>query len=286
MRPSAHRGTAMSTVVLVGTALIAGLLVTAPAARAEGPVSITATGPATVRATVGRATATSWADFDITDTSRTATHIFVCFTPPNGKGRECDSTPLTSSTYSDGNPQVQGADGSYRYRARISYSDITKEQCWTAHFSQQPYRILVSVRNAADVELASATHPYRVDCTGLVPTSSGPKRLVVYSGRSSSKAVLKFYLLDTLHRATSIRLCNYDEVNDRYYGCARERMSKSWRTDFGWMFSYTRSWGAMGASSCALIKRRWPDVGTRVEYYDDSMHKLETSYQGFHLECG
>lgn len=271
--------------VTAATVLITTLVGASPA-QAEGPVTITTVGPSSVKATVGRASATNWAEFTITDTSLTATHLFTCWIPPGGKGRECDSTPLTTSSYSDGNPQVIGGRGSFEYRARIAYNRISKEQCWRAHFSEDPYRIVVSVRNAADVELATATHPYRVDCTGIVASTSGPKRLVVYASRSSSKAILKFYLLDTLHRATSVRICNYDEVNDRYYDCERERMPKSWRTDFGWAFNYSRSWGPMGYSGCAFIKRRWPDVGTRVEFYDDNLRKLTTAWRGFHLECG
>lgn len=271
---------------ITAVAVAAGMLAGAPAAHADGPVTVTASGPSSVKATVGRASATSWADFAITDTSQTATHLFVCWVPPGGTGRECDSVPLTPSTYSDGNPQVTGGSGSFQYRARIAYNDIGKSLCWRAHFEKEPFRIVVSVRNAADVELASATHSYRVDCTGIVASASGPSRLVVYAGRSSKKAVLKYFLLDTAHRATSIRTCNYDEISDRYYGCERERMPRSWRTDFGWAFTYTRTWGPMGSTGCAVIKKRWPDVGTRVEYYDESLRKVATAWRSFHLECG
>ena len=271
---------------ITAMAVAAGTLVVAPTAQADGPVTVTASGPSSVKATVGRASATSWADFVIADASQTATHLFVCWVPPGGTGRECDSVPLTPSTYSDGNPQVIGGSGAYQYRARISYRDIGTKLCWKAHFDKEPFRIIVSVRNAADVELANATHSYRVDCTGVVASATGPKRHVVYAGRTSKKAVLKFFLLDTAHRATSIRTCNYDEISDRYYGCERERMPKSWRTDYGWTFVYSRWWGPMGASDCAFIKRRWPSVGTRVEFYDDDLRKVATAWRSFHLECG
>jgi hypothetical protein len=272
--------------LVAASAVLATTFVGASPARADGPVTITATGPASVSATVGRASATSWATFAITDTSATASSLFVCYIPPGGEGPECDTVALTASAYGDGNPQVTGGSGVYQYRSRIAYNDISKDECWSSFFAKQPYRITVSVRNGADVELASATHPYKVACTGIAGASSGPSRLVVYAGRSSKKAVVKYFLLDTTHRATSIRLCNYDEINDRYYGCQRERMPSKWRTSYGWAFNYTRSWGPMGSSACALVKRRWPDVGTRVEFYDENLRKLTSLYRGFHLECG
>lgn len=274
------------TSLFVAAVVFAGSMAGAQAAHADGPVTISATGPASVPATVGRASATSWATFAITDSSATATSLYICYVKPDGKQRECDSVDLTASTYGDGNPQVTGGTGSYQYRARIAYNSISKDECWSAYFAKQPYRIAVSVRNGADVELASATHSYKVACTGIASAASGPKRLVVYAGRSSGRAVLKYFLLDTTHRATSTRVCNYDEVSDSYYGCRRDRMPSKARTKFGWALTYTRNWGPMGYATCALIKRRWPDVGTRMEFYDDDLRKLATQYWGFHLECG
>jgi len=165
------------TSLFVAAVVFAGSMAGAQAAHADGPVTISATGPASVPATVGRASATSWATFAITDSSATATSLYICYVKPDGKQRECDSVDLTASTYGDGNPQVTGGTGSYQYRARIAYNSISKGECWSAYFAKQPYRIAVSVRNGADVELASATHSYKVACTGIASAASGPKRL-------------------------------------------------------------------------------------------------------------
>lgn len=268
--------------LMLAVAVAAGF---APTARAEGPVTVTAAGPASIDTTAGRGTGTSWVTFTILDTSSTATSVHACRILPSGKRADCDAVPLVPRDFKDGNWQVVAVPGGWQFRSRIKYYDMSPEECWSAAFAERPYRISVSVRNPADVELATANHPYTVDCAGLAGGVDGPKRLLLHAGRDSAKAIITFYLLDTKHTMKSIRSCSYNALADRYYACQRQHLTARFRTDYGWAVTFAMQWPAMGSAACTYVGRKWPEAGKQVAYYDAGLHKRFTLYHGFRLEC-
>ena len=257
-----------------------------PPAVAAEPVTMSVTGPASINATAGRGTATYWATFTILDPTNTATSIATCRIRPDGK-RDCDVVPLTPHNFTDGNWQVIPVTGGWQYRWRIGYYEMTPEECWTATFSKQPYRITSSARNPADVVLATATHTYKVDCSGLAGSSDGPKYLRVYAGRTSGTAHLAFYLLDKHHTMKSFKQCAYSAATNDYYDCHRYRLTRNSRyyTKYGWTIGVAPYWRPVGSSACAYIGRKWPKVGVQVNFYDSDLHRKFSLDQSFRLQC-
>lgn len=290
-----NRGIVRAAVVIA--ALSASLSVPGPAA-ADSPVTVNASGPASITADTTRATGRILATFTIQDTSRTATGAKICRTIGSETGQACryqrfDGTLVDDDDYWDYDDDddytrwdIVGEPGSWTVSYPIGFDRISREECLTAAWSDDSgFAATIDVMNDAGVVLGTGLWDYSVNCTGIAGGSTGPDRTRVSASRSTTSEPFNFLVQDSKHRLASYRICRYRPVVGGYNACDREDLTSRNRTKDGWGVSYRLTFNAMGSSACAYIDRKWPDAGFRVDFYDRAGVKRVTLYRYTELRC-
>ncbi len=272
-------------------------------AIAESPVTVTSSGPATIRTSSLTPTGRILATFTITDTSKTATGATICRNWGEEKKQGCryqrfDGKEVESDEYWDDEDwdtdyddeysrwDIVGSPGQLTISYPIGFDYISREQCLTAAWNKDPdFFVNIEVLNDAGVVLATNSFNYEVNCTGVEGGATSPEETRVYSNKSVKSKGFNFYVVDQKKVLKSYRICNYNWYSGKYYDCDREKLTQKNRSDEGWLLSYTKTFPAYGSSLCNYIGRKWPDAGFRVEFYNSSLKKVITLYKYTRLDC-
>jgi len=274
----------------------------APAAKAEGlPVSVEASGPQTVTASTEEPTGRIVATFVITDPTLTATGGTICRDYGDSSDVGCryqrfDGQDVSDSWddddyYFDDDDEyvrwdITGAPGSWTVSYPIGYDDISRDECVAAEWDEDArFAVTLDVQNDAGTIIGTGSWDYRVNCTGIVGGSLGPEKTRVYASRGTQSKSFDFLVIDKDRVLDSYRVCNYNAITGRYFGCDREDLKKRDRTEDGWAVSYNITWNAVGSATCRYIDRQWPQAGLRVQFYDDNLKKKLQLFRGTQLRC-
>lgn len=282
----------------LGGIVLALAVVTAlpsPPAFADGPVTVTSTGPTSVTTSSSTSTGRVVATFVITDTSLTATGATICRSYDDKKQQGCVYQRFDAPAVDEyGDPveydeytswDVGGGPGSWTVSYPIGFDGISREECLAAGWRKTPFYASIEVLNDDSVVLATGSWKYSVNCTGIEGAVNWPRKTMVYAGRSSRSKPWIYYVLDTRHVLNTYRICRYNSFLDRYDSCDYEDLTTRERTDTGWTVSYSLTFGAMGSSTCAWVGRKWPDAGFRLELYSGDLDKRLTMYGTTKMDC-
>lgn len=271
-----------------------------PASAQDGPVTVTASGPAKVVTSSDTSTGRILATFQISDTSLTATGATICRSSGDTTRQGCRYQRFDGQDVSDEYDDYEddwyddeytrwgivGQPGSWTVSYPIGFDGISRVECLNAAWKDTPFAASIEVMNDAGVVIGTGSWTYSVVCTGIEGNAVGPERTRVYAGRSTKSKPFTFLVLDTKRVLSSYRICRYDSVSGRYSGCDRERLTARNRTkDGNWALSYTITWNPLGSSACSYVGRKWPQAGFRVEFYDRSLSKRLTLFRGTRLDC-
>ena len=275
---------------------------TAGAAAAESPVTVTSSGPATITASSLTPTGRILATFAISDASKTATGATICKNWGKEKKQGCryqrfDGKAVESDEYWEDDWDddyddeytrwdIVGSPGQWTISYPIGFDYISREQCLTAAWNKNPdFFANIDVMNDAGVVLATNSFKYTVKCTGVEGGATSAEETRVYANKSVKSKGFNFFVVDQKRILKSYRICNYNWYSGKYYACDREKLTKKNRSDEGWLLSYSLTFPAYGSSTCSYIDRKWPSAGFRVEFYDSSLDKVLTLHKYTRLNC-
>jgi len=277
------------------------MVVAPPTATGETfPVEVQATGPQSITASTQRPTGRIVATFTISDPTLTATGATICRsfgekTEVGCRYQRFDGQDVSDSwdddVYYDDDDEyvgwtIDGQPGSWIVSYPIGFEEISREECVAATWGEDgPFSAAIDVQNDAGTLIGAAQWDYQVNCTGIVGGALGPEKTRVFAGRGTESKSFDFLVVDKERILDSYRICNYNAISGRYFGCDREDLKKRDRTDDGWAVSYSITWNAVGSATCRYIDRQWPQAGLRVQFYDDDLRKQLQIFKGTQLRC-
>lgn len=278
---------------LLVIAVAAGVL--SPPALADGPITVTSSGPASITTSSSTSTGRVVATFVITDASLTATGATICRSYDDKKRQGCEYRRFDQSPVDEyGDPieydaftswDVVGGQGNWTVSYPIGFDGISREECLAAGWRHTPFYASIEVQNDASVVLATGSWKYAVNCTGIEGGVTWPRKTQVSAGHSVTSKPWIYYVLDTRHVLNTFRICRYNSYLDRYDSCDYEDLTSKDRTDTGWTVSYTLTFDAMGSTTCAWIGRKWPDAGFRLQLFSGDLDRRLTLYGTTKLDC-